>query len=197
MDGGPSTVHRSRFTNGDSHLNEIERLFHTYHEPLVRYLVRRLGDRDWAEEIAQETFVRALRQEQIVSERAWLFAVATNLVRDEARRDARRRRHLELLREQARAEEAVEPEPTSLERAQEAAMARRALECLSERDREALLMREEGLDYQEIASALELSIGSVGTTLARARRRLVEAMDELTRAQQRRERVSARGNHAS
>lgn len=182
---------------GESRLNEIERLFHTYHEPLVRYLVRRLGDRDWAEEIAQETFVRALRQEQIVSERAWLFAVATNLVRDEARKDARRRRHLELLREEARAEEAVEPEPTSLERAQEAAMARRALECLSERDREALLMREEGLDYQEIASALELSIGSVGTTLARARRRLVEAMDELTRAQQRREKVSARGNHAS
>jgi RNA polymerase sigma-70 factor (ECF subfamily) len=141
--------------------------------------------------------VRALRQEQIVSERAWLFAVATNLVRDEARKDARRRRHLELLREQARAEEAVEPEPSSLERAQEAAMARRALECLSERDREALLMREEGLDYQEIAAALELSVGSVGTTLARARRRLVEAMDELTQAQQRREKVSARGNHAS
>lgn len=180
-----------------SHLNEIDRLFHTYHEPLVRYLVRRLGDRDWAEEIAQETFVRALRQEQIVSERAWLFAVATNLVRDEARKDARRRRHLELLREQARVEEAVEPEPTSLERAQEAAMARRALECLSERDREALLMREEGLDYQEIAAALELSVGSVGTTLARARRRLVEAMDELTQAQRRREKVNARGNHAS
>jgi RNA polymerase sigma-70 factor, ECF subfamily len=190
----PRTTHHA---TGDPYLNEIERLFHAYHQPLVRYLVRRLGDRDWAEEIAQETFVRALRQQEIVSERAWLFAVATNLVRDEARKDARRRRHLELLREQARAEEAVEPEPTSIERAQEAAMARRALECLSERDREALLMREEGLDYHEIAAALELSVGSVGTTLARARRRLVEAMDELTRERERRERVSARGNHAS
>src|SRR3954453_14181622 len=158
---------------------DIDRLFHTYHEPLVRYLVRRLGDRDWAEEIAHETFVRALRQEQIVSERAWLFAVATNLVRDEARKDARRRRHLELLREQAKADEIVEPEPTSLERAQEAAMARRALETLTERDREALLMREEGLDYHEIASALELSVGSVGTTLARARRRLMESYEAL------------------
>ena len=147
----------------------------------MRYLVRRLGDRDWAEEIAQETFVRALRQENIVSERAWLFAVATNLVRDEARKDARRRRHLDLLREQARAEEAVDPEPTSLERAQEAAAARRALEQLTERDREALLMREEGLDYNEIATALELSVGSVGTTLARARRRLLEAYEALQR----------------
>src|SRR2546423_13797163 len=118
-------------------MTEIERLFNTYHQPLVRYLVRRLGDRDWAEEIAQETFVRALRQEQIVSERAWLFAVATNLVRDEARKDARRRRHLELLREQAKAEEAVEPEPTSLERAQEAAGARGGRARLTESDRAA------------------------------------------------------------
>ena len=40
----------------------IDSLFREYHQPLVRYLTRRLGDRDWAEEIAQETFVRALRQ---------------------------------------------------------------------------------------------------------------------------------------
>src|SRR5439155_26116296 len=136
-------------------MTDIERLFITYHQPLVRYLVRRLGDRDWAEEIAQETFVRALRQEQIVSERAWLFAVATNLVRDEARKDARRRRHLELLREQAKVDDIVEPEPLMIERAEEAMAARKALEMLTERDREALLMREEGLDYTEIASARE------------------------------------------
>src|SRR6476469_3713745 len=109
-------------------LSDVERLFRTYNEQLVRYLTRRLGDRDWAEEVAQETFVRALRQETIVNERAWLFAVATNLVRDEARKDARRRRHLELLREQAKAEEAVDPEPLSIERAQEAALARKALD---------------------------------------------------------------------
>ncbi|MGH7623643.1 MAG: sigma factor, partial [Gemmatimonadaceae bacterium] len=73
---------------------DLDRLFREYHQPLVRYLTRRLGDRDWAEEIAQETFLRALRQETIVSERSWLFAVATNLVRDDARKQARRRRRL-------------------------------------------------------------------------------------------------------
>lgn len=154
---------------------------------LVRYLTRRLGDRDWAEEVAQETFVRALRQrEPLDNERAWLFTVANNLVRDEARKDARRRRHLELLREQER-DDVYEPEPTSLERAQEAAMARRALDSLAERDRLALLMREEGLDYNEIASALSLSFGSIGTTLARARKRLAEAYETLLREQQGRE----------
>jgi len=71
-------------------------------------------------------------------------------------------------------------------------MARAAVDALVERDRLALLMREEGLDYSEIASALELSVGSVGTTLARARRRLVEEYERLQLEQRRRE-----GNAAS
>jgi RNA polymerase sigma-70 factor (ECF subfamily) len=156
-------------------------LFNSYHAPLVRFLTRRLGDRDLAEEVAQETFVRALRQDSITSERSWLFAVASNLVRDEARRDARHRRRLELLREESKAggAAAVEPELTQLERMQEQARARKAIEALADRDRDALLMREEGLSYDEIAAALELSVGSVGTTLSRARRRLMEAYDAL------------------
>ena len=154
-------------------------LFTTYHAMLVRFLTRQLGDADWAEEIAQETFVRAMRQETIASERSWLFAVAMNLVRDEARRDARHRKRLELLREEARAESVVQPGPTSMEREDAQALARQALEALAERDRDALLMREEGLDYGEIAAALDLSIGSVGTTLSRARRRLMEAYESL------------------
>lgn len=158
--------------------DELERLFRTYHAPLVRYLTRRLGDRDWADEVAQETFLRALRQDRLSSERSWLFAVATNLVRDEARRSERQRRHLALLAEEARSE-STEPEPTSMERAQDAALARQAVDALVERDRLALLMREEGLNYEEIAEALGLSVGSVGTTLARARRRLAEAYESL------------------
>ena len=165
---------------------EVERLFRTYNAALVRYLTRRLGDRDWAEEVAQETFVRALRQETLTNERSWLFAVATSLVRDEARKDARRRRHLALLAEQER-ETSVEQEPTTLERAQEAAMARKAVDALVERDRLALLMREEGLDYTEIAEALQLSPGSVGTTLARARRRLAETYEALQAERRKRE----------
>jgi RNA polymerase sigma-70 factor (ECF subfamily) len=174
-------------------MQDIDRLFRTYHAPLVRYLTRRLGDRDWAEEVAQETFLRALRQETIVKERAWLFAVATNLVRDEARKDASRRRHLALLVEAER-DTVVEPPVTSLERAQEAALARRAVESLAERDRLALLMREEGLDYHEIAEALGMSVGSMGTTLARARKRLAESFDSMQRAAD--ERQQRRGGHA-
>ena len=176
----------------DAHVTDVERLFHLYHVPLVRYLTRRLGDRDWAEEVAQETFLRALRHGPVESERAWLFAVATNLVRDEGRKRERQRRHLELLAAEARVEEETqEPEPTSLERAQEMAFARRAVDALVERDRLALLMREEGLSYPEIAEALGLSVGSMGTTLARARRRLMESYEALTRERERSEHAAS------
>ena len=111
-------------------MHDVERLFRDYHQPLVRYLTRRLGDRDWAEDVAQETFVRALRQDALLNERAWLFAVATNLVRDETRKDTRRRRHLELLSAEARAEGVVEP-PDAVERAEERALARKAMETKS------------------------------------------------------------------
>ncbi len=169
---------------------ELERLFRLYHLPLVRYLTRRLGDRDWAEEVAQETFLRALRHDALHSERSWLFAVATNLVRDEARKETHRRARLQQLTLEAQAEaqeRSVEQSPSdeeqsperALERALERAMARRAVDALGEKDRLALLMREEGLDYREIAAALELCVGSVGTTLSRARRRLTETYEAI------------------
>lgn len=155
-----------------------ERLFRSYHETLVRYLTRRLGDRDWAEEVAQEVFVRAMRQERIVNERSWVFAVAHNLVRDGARRDARNRRHLALLAAEERGAHADAPD-RPMERAQDAAFARKALEALTERDRQALLLKEEGLDYGEIAEVLGIEKASVGTTLSRARRRLAESYEAL------------------
>ena len=157
----------------------LSALFNTYHQPLVRFLTRQLGDADWAEEIAQETFIRALKQEVIESERSWIFAVALNLVRDETRRDARHRRRLELMTEEAKTNAVIMPSPTSMERDEERALARQAVDALAQKDRDALLMREEGLSYEEIAIALELSVGSVGTTLSRARRRLMEAYEGL------------------
>jgi RNA polymerase sigma-70 factor, ECF subfamily len=175
-------------------VHDSERLFREYHAMLVRYLTRRLGDRDWAEEVAQETFVRALRQESIVNERSWLFAVANNLVRDDARRMSRQRRQLDLMAAEVRDQEQEapeEPQEIALEMAQESADARRALETLAERDRHALLMKEEGLDYGEIAEVLGVEKSSVGTTLSRARRRLAETYEALQDERRRRQQHAA------
>ncbi|MBC8089871.1 MAG: sigma-70 family RNA polymerase sigma factor [Phycisphaerae bacterium] len=161
-------------------MQDIDRLFREFHTPIVRYLTRQLHDADLAEELAQETFVRALRHVPIANERAWLFAVATNLIRDTIRRDTRhRRRLLELHAEAAHAD--VEPDELSPQGLRDAAMAREALHNIPERDRAALFMSQEGLNYQEIAAALGLSVQSIGTTLTRARKKVVQSYEGLRR----------------
>ena len=94
------------------------------------------------------------------------------------------------VREQER-EPAEEPEEITPKMAHEAADARRALETLADRDRQALLMKDEGLDYGEIADVLGIEKSSVGTTLSRARRRLVETYEALQGERRRREQHAA------
>jgi len=147
-------------------------LYHQYHESLVRMLTRRTGDRDRAEDLAQETFARAVAAPPN-NPRPWLFAVALNLVREDGRKYVRQGRRLQLLKA-----ETVSTAPAAdeeFERRQNVAAVRAALATLSDRDREALLLKAEGFNYKEIADTLGLAKGAVGTTLARARRRLVEA----------------------
>jgi RNA polymerase sigma-70 factor (ECF subfamily) len=60
---------------------------------------------------------------------------------------------------------------------------RRALDDLTPRDREALLLWDAGMSYEEIATQTGLARGAVGTTLSRARRRLVEAYEKGSEAE--------------
>ena len=150
---------------------DLTQLFEQYYGSLVRMLYRRTGDRDRAEDLAQETFARAVAAPPN-NPRPWLFAVALNLVREDGRRAVRQGRRLELLRTEDRVEDGPD---TELDRNDRKAGVRAALATLNERDREALLLKAEGFNYEEIAATLGLSKGAVGTTLARARRRLVEA----------------------
>jgi RNA polymerase sigma factor (sigma-70 family) len=112
--------------------------------------------------------------------RPWLFAVALNLARDEGRSEARHGRKLELLRGETAGQAAPGPD-AAFESRERADAVHAALAVLSTKDREALLLKAEGFSYEEIAAALGLEKGAIGTTLARARRRLVEAFDELGR----------------
>lgn len=145
---------------------------------LVRFLTRKVWDQERARDLAQEAFVRALRNEPR-RPRAWLFQVAANLARDEARTVVRRKRHLTLLKGEMERAAAGRPDPADrVENAEVWAGVRAALETLTERDREVLLLWDAGCSYPEIAKQVGLAVGAVGTTLARARTRLAQAYDE-------------------
>jgi RNA polymerase sigma-70 factor (ECF subfamily) len=137
-------------------------LYRTTLPDLVRFLHRKVWDLERAKDLAQETFVRALREHP-----------------DEARTAIRRKKHLTLLKSEAEVRGPAPDPQAELERGEREAEVRRALESLGERDREALLLWDAGQDYEEIAEALDLAVGAVGTTLARARQRLVKAHGEL------------------
>ena len=148
---------------------DFEALFETLYPSLYRYLHRLTGDADVAEDIAQEAFVRLLRQSLPEDEvRPWLFTVAMNLVRDHARKTDRRQRLL------TAAPTLVTPATLpdeSVERAERISRVKAVLERLPVRDRQLLLMREEGFKYEEIAAVIGVAPASVGTLIARALKR--------------------------
>jgi RNA polymerase sigma-70 factor, ECF subfamily len=149
-------------------------LYQELYPGLVRYLHSKVWNTDRARELAQEVFVRALNATPS-EPRAWLFTVAANLARDEVKHVVRRKKHLALLTSETR-HEPPRVDPIAMMEAEERADAvRRALESLGERDREVLLLRDAGLGYPEIATRTGLAIGAVGTTLCRARKRLLAA----------------------
>jgi len=154
-------------------------VYRTTYRELVRFLHRKVWDEERAQDLAQEAFTRALTHEP-TNPRAWVFQVAANLARDEARLVIRRKRHLTLLRSEAEAAEIASPTPAKeFEEKDRTERVRRALEALGERDREVLLLWDAGMNYTEIAQQTGLAAGAVGTTLARARKRLVESHDAL------------------
>ena len=151
---------------------DADALYREHHERLRRYLFRLVGDLDAADDILQETFVRALERPPaaLESPRAWLYRVATNLAHDRSRWTIRVRRLL------ARVDAgAIAPAPQAAERSEARERLDSALAALSARERQAILMREDGFTHREIADAIGTTTGTIGTLLARALRKLATA----------------------
>ena len=154
--------------------DDIAEVYRSTYPALVRFLYRKVWDAERAADLAQEAFSRALVHRP-QNTRGWLFVVAANMARDEARRAAREKRHLTLLKGEP---DVVSSAPEDeIDADTQRTRVRAALEQLSPRDRESLLLWDAGMSYDEIAAQTGLARGAIGTTLARARRRLVEAYD--------------------
>jgi RNA polymerase sigma-70 factor (ECF subfamily) len=149
---------------GDAKAEALE-LFEAHGASLFRFARLMLRAPADAEDVVQTTFVRLLdhlgRGEAYANPKAWLFAVAANLCRDQLRA---RRRWMGLLPEHDR----LLTTPPALESRDPLELFLAVVRTLSPRDRALLALRAQGLSYREIAAAAGVRETSVGRLLARA-----------------------------
>ena len=146
---------------------DLGEVFRRDYQRVVGVAARGLGSRDEAEDVAQEVFLAFGRSSVPAGEApAWLSVAAAhtalNLIRSGRRRAAREETV-------AAAADAVAPDVAEAVLVREdRARVRAALAGLPAKQAVALVLRHSGLSYAEVAGALDMSPGSVGTTVRRA-----------------------------
>ncbi|HEX8817089.1 MAG TPA: sigma-70 family RNA polymerase sigma factor [Terriglobales bacterium] len=145
---------------------DLGAVFRSQYARIARIIGRVVRDSARAEELAVEVFLKLSRSPRAQRENteAWLYRVAVRTGLDELRRSARRSRYEHLV-------SFVRGTPTPeeiLAANQEQERVRRVLCLISPRQAELLLLRSQGLTYDEVAAALKRNPASIGTLLSRA-----------------------------
>lgn len=164
-------------------------IYARYEQAIFRFAYRMLGNREDANDIRQETFLRAYRAMPAFrgdcSLQTWLFRVCANLCRSHARS----RSYHESYCRWAAAEGSPEShreraDPAALvDRSHTTAIIRQALRSLPPAQRELIVWREyEELSCEQIAGILGCAPATVRVKLFRARRRLKERVESLLNA---------------
>ena len=172
----PDLRNKALLTSTDE--ESFEAVFTRYYPLVYQLAYRCTGQRDEAEDIAQEVFLRFYRTPPQatgeVERRAWLCRVATNLGLNALRSHQRRISHENKASnglQQPTTKDAEQLDPAQQVIAQEqAAFIRSVLAELPERQQTYILLRSTGLSYAEIAQATGVAPASVGSLLARAER---------------------------
>jgi len=170
-------------------------LMRRHRGPIVNYVHRLIGDRDRAEDLAQEVFLRVYRHAGTYRVTArfttWLYTIASNLGKNELRNRARRRNvsmeetprelHEEDYHHGTREDLLAPDRVTDLRDRQR--KVRTAIDSLPEHFRIMLVLRDlEGFAYEEIASMMELPLGTVKSRINRARLEFKRRVEPLLQA---------------
>jgi RNA polymerase sigma-70 factor (ECF subfamily) len=153
------------YQKGD--VEAFEALVRKYQQPLFTFLMRLVGNRQSAEDLFQDTFVRVLRALPNYREdrrfSGWLFGIANNLAIDWLRRrQVRRGRFVEDEEALRNAVDGQSSTDAALERAELARMLEEALQQLSEKQRQVFLLRQHSdLSFKEIAEQLGEPLNTV------------------------------------
>jgi RNA polymerase sigma-70 factor (ECF subfamily) len=178
MTAFPDSLLLERAHQGD--IASFDALFYRHYDRVYGLLFRLVGNRDEAEELAQEVFLKLYQQRfnrgQAHNIGGWLYRVATNAGYNEIRSRKRRwQRDTALLPDPSDA--AVDPAEATARNETRRAV-RSALLRLPERQVQLLLMRQMGLSYAELADYCDVAPASVGTMLRRAAENFRDAYQE-------------------
>lgn len=150
----------------------FDRMIGEYESPIFNYALRMVGDADRAADIAQDTFIKAYRKLDTLTDaaatRSWLYRIATNTALDELRR----RRHTTPMPDEQQdlvADERPGPEAQVMS-AQLDERIGRALLHLRPNHRQCLLLSDlEEMSAGQIGEVMEMKPGAVRVLLCRAR----------------------------
>ena len=177
----PQLVDRSR----DGDLSAFNAIVERYQSQVYNVSARILGDRHLAEDVTQETFIKAHRSIDGFrggSLRAWLLRIASNLSLDATR--SRKRRPAESLEAASERPGFSVPSdsPSPEQEALQGELREKIQDCimsLPDDQRAVLVLVDvQGLSYNEAADAIGSAVGTVKSRLARGRRRLRDALME-------------------
>ena len=153
----------------------FRQLFERYSRPVISFVYDMVGDRALAEDLTQETFVRAYRHLGSLREESkfstWLFSIAKNVAREHLRSGERRASKVELDDEQVMelADEGRTPVEGLLDKELNGVV-RRALGALDEDKRTVFALKVfQQRSYEEIVEITGFSLPKVKTDLHRAR----------------------------
>ncbi|MGC5328670.1 sigma-70 family RNA polymerase sigma factor [Brevibacillus sp. SYSU BS000544] len=165
---------REQMKRNHSDPEDFQSIFRTHYPQVVRYIIRLVKDQALAEDIAQEVFMKlyATNIREIENISAWLIKTAVHTSYNTLRQEKRRM----LREEKEHSKETANSHSTEETWLQldEIDSVRQTLHDLNERDRLLLLMKYSGYDYRELAKAAEVESSSIGTLLARAKKRFRE-----------------------
>ncbi len=168
-------------------VDSLDTFIHRYHDSLMRFISKYLGDQDVAHDVVQETFLQvAERPRKLIGVENchnWLLRVARNRSIDHLRRKRTAHKHAEALAfQQARAKEDLEEETEpsrALERAETRERVQQEIASLKQSYRELLLLKVvEEKSYKEIAAITGLTTTNVGYLLHQAMKVLSERIEK-------------------
>jgi RNA polymerase sigma factor (sigma-70 family) len=161
-------------------------IFDRHAEAIFRYLARRIGPDD-ASDLLADVFLAAFEARDrygrdYPTALPWLYGIASNLLRKHFRRRAGELRMLDRLVARREPEDHLDAVADVVDAQLQVRAMAKLLEALPAGERDVLLLHAwEALTYEELASALDIPIGTVRSRLNRTRRRLRAGVDELDR----------------